>query len=418
MNNGLVLLACGALFVPIVTSEVSAATYSYPYNWYTGTNAGKAAGTCIYQIPDIRPFQVARTLVVDNSIATGTVLFSWDYSNFLPNIGVKCTGSGIANSTGDMVYNGKVVNINAALLEMAMSGSSHTDGIFPTNISGLGIKLYVKAHSAVLTSYNGNRYQWIYLYNTESGTLYANKDVEYLYLRTPRLSNNVQIKGTAINSYSLGGEALLSIRGELVKTGNISGYGALSLASSTMSWTTMAIHSPALPTNLFAGSAITVAAPSCILDQTDYTIPMGRWVGDTYKYTGAIARGNDVPIKLSLKCSGRLSNVYFKFSDAGSSPNSGTERNISLYDSNGGKIDNLGIELRYNGNRVNIDGTTTINTGSHGTAKTDASSTPVYDSSSSVNFTANYLQTGNIVRNGNPYTGPVSGKLNMMVTYN
>ncbi len=57
-------------------------------------------------------------------------------------------------------------------------------------------------------------------------------------------------------------------------------------------------------------------------------------------------------------------NIRMRFEDAGASPL--PVSNIGLYDAAGGhKIDGLEIELRYNGNHIDVNGSA-VNIGSYG----------------------------------------------------
>ncbi|HAT1584473.1 TPA: hypothetical protein I8Y00_000775 [Citrobacter farmeri] len=183
-------------------------------------------------------------------------------------------------------------------------------------------------------------------------------------------------------------------------------------------WNTTAVLHPSLPTDLLAGNAITVVSPSCRLRTTDYNISMGTWAADTVNYTGTPATGAAVPVGLDLECSGQVADVQFRFEDTGSAPSTFAEKNVTLYDGGGSKVNGLEIQMKYNGNRVNVDGVTQTSTGSHGQVRTDAESVPLYTSTSQAMFTANYIQNGPITVGGNNYTGPVSGKVNIWVTYN
>ncbi|MFH2256193.1 hypothetical protein ABK734_20750 [Enterobacter sp. KE9933] len=107
-----------------------------------------------------------------------------------------------------------------------------------------------------------------------------------------------------------------------------------------------------------------------------------------------------------------LYHVRFRFEDAGSSPSG--NKNISLYDTAGGsKVSGLEIEMLYNGNRINVDNVTTTDTGGHGVTKPYPAAQPLYDSVSNAAFQARFVQNGNITSN----VGPVTGKVNMYVTY-
>lgn len=74
--------------------------------------------------------------------------------------------------------------------------------------------------------------------------------------------------------------------------------------------------------------------------------------------------------------------------------------------------------MRYEGERVNIDGITESSTGIHDQRKTATDSLPLFDSESTASFTANYVQTGPVISGGSTFTGAINGKVNMWVTYN
>ena len=131
-----------------------------------------------------------------------------------------------------------------------------------------------------------------------------------------------------------------------------------------------------------------------------------------------LRRGTDVPVILDLECSGVVNNVNFRFEDAGTSPSTGLEKNVSLYTSQGTPVEGLEIEMRYEGERVNIDGITESSTGIHDQRKTATDSLPLFDSESTASFTANYVQTGPVISVGSTFTGAINGKVNMWVTYN
>ncbi|EBW6663838.1 hypothetical protein DP683_25370, partial [Salmonella enterica subsp. enterica serovar Reading] len=101
--------------------------------------------------------------------------------------------------------------------------------------------------------------------------------------------------------------------------------------------------------------------------------------------------------------------------DAGSATAS-TDKNIRVYKSAGSGtdvVDGLEIELLYDGEHVDVDGITLTDTGTHGSyVSTNNSETQLYSSQSAARFTARFLQNGQI-----SYLGPVTGKVNMWVTY-
>ncbi|HHR1156632.1 TPA: fimbrial protein, partial [Raoultella ornithinolytica] len=161
------------------------------------------------------------------------------------------------------------------------------------------------------------------------------------------------------------------------------------------------------------GGGVTIVQPSCRLSTANYNIPMGLWgAGDI----SSPVNGPQIPVNLSLECSGKVDHVRFRFEDTGTTLSG--NNNISLYDTAGGnKVDGLEIELLYNGMKVNVDNTTVTDTGSHGATKVSPASLPLYDSVGTAAFQARYVQSAAVTRAGADYTGPVTGKVNMYVTY-
>ena len=143
---------------------------------------------------------------------------------------------------------------------------------------------------------------------------------------------------------------------------------------------------------------------------------MGPWgVSDSSRAHYPIT-GNDVPVNLDLRCSGEVKNVRFKFEDAYS--NNLSNNNIALHNpaNTSALIDGLEIELLYNNTHVDVDNLTTTNIGDLGSPVTITTSA-IFNTTYTAKFTARYIQRDNITSNGIPYTGPVTGKVNMWVTY-
>ncbi|GAL48471.1 hypothetical protein CIFAM_05_00860 [Citrobacter farmeri GTC 1319] len=150
-----------------------------------------------------------------------------------------------------------------------------------------------------------------------------------------------------------------------------------------------------------------------MLNNENYNINMGDWVA--YAWGGSVRRGDEKLVDISLKCTGAANNVYFRFADAGGSSVS-PDKNIRVYKSASSGtdvVDGLEIELLYNGEHVDVDGTTLTNTGTRGSyVSTNNGETQIYSSLDTARFTARFLQNGPI-----SYLGPVTGKVNMWVTY-
>lgn len=421
-----------AVMAGLTVMPASAATWSYNYTWATGDHAGQPAGTCAYTVPDIRPLQVPRTLVVDSAVPVGTVLYSWDFNSFLPGFRVQCTGSGIDNSTNSTNVNngsisGNLILANFSFMGMTLStGYGNANPVYATTLPGIGIRFSVKADTDSAVDGAANNYSYVALYRVDGQMqVYPTpRDVVYMWggASHPEATLYTRVYATGPSSYRHSIQTIaqgISVKAELIKTADTVQYGSLGIGGTpSVTWSTTAVLSPALPTDFLAGNAITVVSPSCRLRTTDYNISMGTWAADTVNYTGTPATGAAVPVGLDLECSGQVADVQFRFEDTGSAPSTFAEKNVTLYDGGGNKVSGLEIQMKYNGNRVNVDGVTQTSTGSHGQVRTDAESVPLYTSTSQAMFTANYIQNGSITVGGNNYTGPVSGKVNIWVTYN
>ncbi|MHA6635517.1 hypothetical protein ACX3OY_17180 [Citrobacter farmeri] len=421
-----------ALIAVLTVMPAPAATFTYSYAWLGGDRPGQPAGTCSYIVPDIRPLQVPRTLVVDSAAPVGTVLYTWDFNSFLPGFRLQCTGSGIDSGSSTTSVNGTNVGGNMILATLNFAGlttspvSSNSNPVYATTLSGIGLRLSVRADSdSILTgSVAGVYSQYLSLYrvNGQSSVSAPPRDTVYLWggSGSPQAQMFLRPFQTSSGRYYVASSATgFSVKAELVKTADTVQYGNLGLAGSpAATWSTPAALSPGLPVDLLSGNAITVVSPSCRLRTTDYTVSMGTWAADTVNFTGSPATGAAVPVGLDLECLGQVADVQFRFEDTGSVPSTLAEKNVSLYDGGGNKVNGLEIEMKYNGSRVNIDGTTLTSTGSHGQPHTDTESVPSYTAAGQAMFTANYIQNGPITIGGNNYTGPVSGKVNIWVTYN
>ncbi len=441
-----------------MTGRLSAQTYSYSYTWADPNNCpqlsgsatvpnpnfGKNAGSCTFTYPTNKPFTQAKTLIVDNHLPTGSVLYAWDYNDFLPNFGWSCTSSGISQCANTVKSNAGITTFNPSFslsTNLVQSGTQLSSGIYKTSIEGIGVKLYMKVSAntsydrgscnygtSVISTYDNSGYISNPIPGNEIVLGYSNSISANLGNLTTYCVNNTNANVPARVLHSLKGQASYSIRAELIKTGDITSYGALSVIGADAGTTTVTItgQSPVNPGALLSGNAITIQPVACRLrGATDYQISLGRWVNlasnSVQPNVSLPYTGNIEPINLKLECSGKLDNVEFSFQDTGSSPL--TNRNISLYDSIGGQsIDGLEVEMLYNDTRLNVhkigEAVTTYktNTGAHGSIKTNTQDF-TYNSQSQAQFGARFIQRSAIKRNGVAYTGPVTGKVNMFVTY-
>ncbi|HAT3825373.1 TPA: fimbrial protein [Raoultella ornithinolytica] len=394
------------------TPLVGAVTYSGATYWNTPSGPGALAATCSVTLPDEQPLTVPRTLVVGNDVPNGIEIFSWGYGEWSSDVVLSCVGSGIAGpSTAIAGFNPQIT--------FQMLNASGGPGVALNN-PGLRLNIWIRPDISSTPcnssgcSVTDNNYT---LYGQLSGsTGFINAGQDKLlngYANSPsyvyQMINAPVVPGIGRFYPTITGR--YSIRVSIVKVGNVN-YGPLSVFGLLPGFSVNGTW----VRSLFQGSGITIAPPACRLKTTDYTIPMGRWAADAIKYVGTPVYGSQVPVNLPLECSGKVNHVRFRFEDTGTSLSG--NKNISLYDTAGGnKIDGLEIELFYNGTKVNVDNTTVIDTGSHGATKASPASLPLYDSVSTAGFYARYVQNTAVTRTGANFTGPVTGKVNMYVTY-
>ncbi|MBW5406066.1 hypothetical protein ACISK3_09860 [Morganella morganii] len=430
--------------------ETAAYSSSYSFTWaaqsscpklnggsVANPNYGKNAGSCTFIYPDNHPFTQAKTLIVDNHLPIGAVLYSWDYNEFLPDFGWHCTSSGITQCANTVKTNtGVTINNLGFSVSTYLLGTGAVEsspGIYKTSIEGIGIKLYLKVSGD--TAYNrGTCNSNEYIRATSNGMtvndpaagseiVVGGSSHPWVNLQSALFCDlNTDPNVPGLNKFTMKGRATFSVRAELIKTGDVTSSGALSIkGANTGSTQVRELGQIVFLPPFLDGNLIVIQQPSCRLrGATDYQINLGRW-GDNSSHGGLPVIGAIHPIGLNLECSGKLDNVEFSFQDTGVSPLS--NRNVSVYDGTDGQpIDGLEIEMTYSGNRLDIhkisESPTSYktNTGAHGSIKTNTSDLS-FSSQSQAQFGARFIQRGPIKRNGHPYTGPITGKVNMFITY-
>lgn len=413
--------------------QANASVTIYPNTQPTWPNGAQAA-ECSFTYPTLQPLSQQRTLLADNTLANGTVLYAWDYDDFAPDFYAFCNERATYNQNGSDLWIDRldVNQLNTTLLP----GSR----VWPTNNPGVVLKLYFKVTAR--GGYNtgipsrpisttgswmlgGGIGEELSVPIELTSTAYS---VAYMYSVVSGTAPNYQSKFFAAAHH-----IKYSVRGELIKVGNINTTGNLSISTGTFvhaffTENLLVGQMTISPATILGSGGITFVRPSCRLrGATDYMINLGRWVavgaGSLNTGVSLPAYGDIKPIDIAIECNGALNNVYFNFQDTGASPL--TNRNISVYDAVGGqKIDGLEIEMSYNNTRLNVykiseNATTSayrVNTGAHGTANINPSD-PGFQSQSSAQFSARFVQRSAIRRGGLPYTGPVTGQVNMFVTY-
>ncbi|CAI9387179.1 MULTISPECIES: hypothetical protein [Citrobacter] len=414
-----------------------------PFYWNNNTTLQRA--NCSVSFSGQQPLSQSRTLIVDDNIANGATLYSWDYGDFIPNITFRCnSGAG-----GPYYLDGQPYQISSFGFTNSISGGfgfrygtfNSTTQTFSTTNPGIGMKLYVKlvssgstpiGYTPASTGYSSSS-AFNYVVTT---TAPASTGVEYPV--TSVLGENAittffePIYNAASKQFTFSGSdhfATYAVRGELIKINDVQASPNLSLSSGFDFFTKYGVWgvnyittNSGVPTSIIGSGGITVIKPTCRLrGATNYQVNLGTWTDVAGRNTGVLpAYGAIKPIDLNIECSGKVNNVKFSFQDAGS--DGLLNRNITVYDSGGQFIEGLEIEMSYNGSRIDVNTTIApypsfpVSTGSKGQVKTNTQDLS-YSSQDTAQFGARFVQRGAIKRNGASYTGPVTGQVNMTVTY-
>lgn len=429
-----IILGIGAWNVKAITLNLTQ-TPTWPTN-------GAPAANCSFSYPMLQPLSQHRTLLVDNSLPDGSVLYSWGYDDFAPGFITLCNYATTVNTNVLSTQNGgsgPETAFDTSLNFLGKQSLTYSNYYWPTNNPGVGLKLYV-----TLTTINSQNSGYSYIDQTSRFYVLGNQptqvgresvilDQNYNWIQSKFVS---KVSGTSPNyQHHMGSDinyGSYSIRGELIKVGNILPSSNLSVSSgAALSYLYSARGAGAEPiystTNLdiptiFGTGGITIAVPACRLrGSTNYQVDLGRWIDVIGRNTGAVpAYGTIKPIDINLECSGKVNNVKFSFQDAGSVGL--LSKNISVYDNGGQYIEGLEIEMSYNGSRIDVNSIIApypvfpVSTGSKGQVKSNAEDLS-YNSQDTAQFGARFAQRSAIKRNGASYTGPVTGQVNMTVTY-
>ncbi|HCL6628777.1 TPA: hypothetical protein N2R15_003519 [Citrobacter amalonaticus] len=406
----------------------------------TWSSNGAPAANCSFSYPTLQPLSQQRTLLVDNSLPNGSVLYSWGYNDFAPGFITMCNTATTVNTNVISTRPGGTEPesfFNTSLYFRGRWSNNYHDYYWLTNNPGIGLKLYVTPTTinAQNTGYPGGGMTSQVMI---TGNQPAQVGQEYTILQQtnewvqPSFKSKVLIASPGFQHH-MGADinyVSYSVRGELVKIGNVQPSSNLSISSGSLSHThsiwvagspNTSTTSLDVPT-IFGAGGITIAAPACRLrGVTDYQVNLERWTDVAGRNTGVLpAYGAIKPIDLNIECSGKVNNVKFSFQDAGT--NGLLNQNISVYDNGGQYIEGLEIEMSYNGSRIDVNSTASpspsypVSTGSKGQVKSNAEDLS-YNSQDTAQFGARFVQRSAIKRNGTSYTGPVTGQVNMTVTY-
>ncbi|MBK5145593.1 hypothetical protein I2494_18105 [Budviciaceae bacterium BWR-B9] len=407
----------------------------YPNNQPIWNN-GAPAANCSFTYPTLQPLSQQKNLIVENSLPLGSVIYSWSYGDFAPDFYSVCNGvteyTTISSETHPELRIIDRLDFNN-LDNNLLAGQ----WLWGTNNPGIALKLYIilTARGDQSTGYTYEKYSRSTYVSNAFDSIPLGQEIAIV----PSFSSTNVIDGTmssirSDNTSKIVGSAhsfRYSVRAELIKIGEIQTGSPLSLSSSitmihAFFMQNKADSSPETnigptiisPETIFGGGGITFVKPSCRLrGATDYLVELGEWSNTTNLPT----YGDVELIDINIECNGSVGNVEFGFQDVGAFPL--TNRNISVYDSAGGQlIEGMEVEMSYGGTRLNVhkmnESVTTYktNTGAHGSIKTDASDLG-FNSQSQAQFGVRFIQRAPITRGGSAYTGPVTGQVNMFVTY-
>lgn len=395
--------------------------------WY---GSSTTAANCSVTFPTLLPLSQPKTLIVDNNLPVGSVLYSWDYSDFMPDIHSVC--SGVSSSMVNSITSNSYVRSQILLLNLSsvqVSGNT----LFKTSNPGIGLKIYSKYTSKGIGNTGSST-------SPESTTFHDSGDVvgvesplsavaRYFPTHFFPITNSASSPYTIFYDSSAN-HSKLSFRGELIKIQEVPESSGLQLLLGGGQFD-ITFNSNVSNTGLYGGvinldsilggGGINIVHPTCQLrGTTDYQVNLGSW--ESVSSSSLPAYSESKPVDINIECSGKLNNVEFSFQDTGSS--SLSNRNISVYDGIGGQqINGLEIEMSYAGSRIDVhkisESPTSykVNTGSHGSVKTNPTDTS-FNSQSHAQFEARFVQRAAITRGGSSYTGPVTGQVNMFITYN
>lgn len=412
------------LGLPFLAFDVAASIQveSSPITWSNGVKASE----CSFIFSTVLPLSQPKTLIVDNNLPNATVLYSWGYSDFIPNIVSACgavSDSSPVNSISVPLASATTMLMFYGFNSSLLAGQA----LLPTSNPGVGLKVYYQ-YAAKGTGNTGlSKYSSTQLNPDIIGVETPINTSLPIFVNTfyPITNNS---SPPYIFSFSPSANySILMMRGELIKVGQVTESSGLQLSSNpTIGYTFSNGAAGAGGSNInlneiLGGGGINIVHPTCQLrGSTDYQVNLGSWESASSSSLPAYSEAK--PVDINIECSGKLNNVEFSFQDSGSS--SLSNRNISVYDSIGGQpINGLEIEMSYAGTRIDVhkisESPTSykINTGSHGSVKTNPTDTS-FNSQSQAQFEARFVQRAAITRGGSSYAGPVTGQVNMFITYN
>ncbi|MFM5182969.1 fimbrial protein [Aeromonas veronii] len=397
----------------LVNLQASAERISYPVPWQgiPPLPGNGQAGICHLSTSFLAPFGHFTRIQVGNDTPNGTVLYSWDYAHFL-TISKLCNGNGTQTTSPSVFFFSRTTsqlpwsNYNSALRAFTNFA----------NIPGIGIRVFIRVDRQVnawgsgITNPEGNWFLGLYPIGQE---FEMTSPTIGFWMQEQRLPARPAFMHNTLNW------TIVSMRAELIKTGNIT-YSSSPIIVPTPTFIDADVPSANLSPPDFLGSGrVWITPPVCRLTTPGtYTVNLGQWLG-----AGLTPRtGSGVPINLALECNGGVGDVQIAFQDTGGTPQ--TNDSVGLYDPSGNKIAGLEVEMRYNNTRINVgkstDATSVLSKVSVGARAggSGPNTNRTFTGATPAQFTAHFVQRNPITRGGVSYAGPVSGQVNIWVTYN
>lgn len=343
------------------------------------------------------PYTRENPIAADQNTPDYTVVLSLDYAQFLPNMRLTCTSDG-QEFEAPAAFNGTISLSLSAVNDKALNWTGEAD----TTNNGIKLKMYIKAVSineeTLPSSYPpaamaaGKRLGVEYpIVNGKDDTTLVEFGAQYNAAKTLYKYDN---------KYNF---AVESMRAELIKFGWME-YGSQAVIPSGAHLTFTIDGLGGIATvDVPLGSGVYIAAPSCSLDNKHQVVDLGsiRKSGSgTFPQEGPLTR-----FGMDFTCSSYTSNVEFTFDDANAVING--KDTLVVHDAADNKaLSGIAVEIYDSEGKVVKTGVKQ-NLGIGQQGKNTAS------------FQAAIVQTAANVTDsgGNSFTGKITAKANVTITY-
>ncbi|HHQ4663633.1 TPA: hypothetical protein ACSPZY_004110 [Aeromonas veronii] len=420
---------CIAVMVFFYVQAVSATSLTKEIRWVDSSPSDPPAGSCTFTASDLSPLSQPLTLEVGNNVAS-TNLHQWNYQEFVSSVTLTCTPNGAnPNLSPRKALNEGFyfrTNLGGDLLPYPTAGTNAfviANTFNPATGAGVGMQFYatfVRAQEVI-------PYGWMVelTHNDSSTSVSVNRETS-LY-SSP--SFGLRFRSVRVFSrFPSGVVGEFKIRAVLVKYSGFGPdhrmlYGSITNFPIVMGSSGGSNQVPDVPASqVFGAGGVRFVPARCrAVSQGPYVVSLSRWGAG-----GSLATdmaGPSVPVNIQVECTGGVNDVQFAFQDAGDSPQA--NGSVGLYDASGNKINGLEAEVRYNNTLISVGTSTSsvsslsqVSVGPRSGGYGPYSNRTFSSAWDHPLFTINYRQRGLITRGGTAYLGPVSGRVNIFVTYN